>query len=80
MIEKLEFIIALSRERHFGNAAEACGAYPVESAPESIVVGDGIVDGRDFLVAYRITVPTSSSSKSASNGVRPVTRQRRIIH
>jgi len=25
MIEKLEFIIALSRERHFGNAAEACG-------------------------------------------------------
>jgi DNA-binding transcriptional LysR family regulator len=25
MIEKLEFIIALARERHFGNAAEACG-------------------------------------------------------
>ena len=25
MIEKLEFIIALSRERHFGHAAEACG-------------------------------------------------------
>lgn len=25
MIEKLEFIIALSRERHFGRAAEACG-------------------------------------------------------
>ena len=25
MIEKLEFIIALARERHFGHAAEACG-------------------------------------------------------
>ena len=25
MIDKLEFIIALARERHFGNAAEACG-------------------------------------------------------
>ncbi len=25
MIEKLEFILALARERHFGNAAEACG-------------------------------------------------------
>jgi len=25
MIDKLEFIIALSRERHFGHAAEACG-------------------------------------------------------
>src|SRR6202795_1197783 len=25
MIDKLEFIIAVSRERHFGHAAEACG-------------------------------------------------------
>ena len=25
MIDKLEFIIALARERHFGHAAEACG-------------------------------------------------------
>ena len=25
MIDKLEFIIALARERHFGRAAEACG-------------------------------------------------------
>ena len=25
MLEKLEFIIALARERHFGHAAEACG-------------------------------------------------------
>jgi DNA-binding transcriptional LysR family regulator len=25
MIEKLEFVIALARERHFGHAAEACG-------------------------------------------------------
>jgi hypothetical protein len=26
MIEKLAFIIALARERHFGHAAETCGA------------------------------------------------------
>ena len=25
MLEKLEFMIALSRERHFGRAAESCG-------------------------------------------------------
>src|SRR5512140_1577684 len=25
MLDKLEFIIALARERHFGRAAEACG-------------------------------------------------------
>ena len=25
MIDKLEFFIALARERHFGRAAEACG-------------------------------------------------------
>src|SRR6187401_1980228 len=25
MLDKLEFIIALARERHFGHAAEACG-------------------------------------------------------
>ena len=25
MIDKLEFVIALARERHFGRAAEACG-------------------------------------------------------
>ena len=47
--------------------AEACGAYPVENAPVSIVVSDGaVVGGVDFLVAYRTGVPTSSSSKSAS--------------
>lgn len=33
MIDKLEFLIALSRERHFGRAAEACGvAQPTLSA------------------------------------------------
>ena len=25
MIDKLEFILALAREKHFGRAAEACG-------------------------------------------------------
>ena len=25
MIDKLEFVLALARERHFGRAAEACG-------------------------------------------------------
>ena len=25
MIDKLEFLLALARERHFGRAAEACG-------------------------------------------------------
>ena len=25
MIDKLEFIVALARERHFGHAGEACG-------------------------------------------------------
>ena len=25
MIDKLEFLIALAREKHFGRAAEACG-------------------------------------------------------
>ena len=44
-----------------------------------MVGDDGVVDGLDFLVAYRTGVPTSSGSKSASKGVRPVMRQRRII-
>ncbi len=32
MIDKLEFFIALSRERHFGHAAEACGVSQPTSA------------------------------------------------
>ena len=46
--------------------AEACGAYPVENAPETIVVDDGVVDGLDFLVTYRTGVPTTASSRAVS--------------
>jgi serine protease len=44
--------------------AEACGAYPVESAPERVFV-DGVVEGIDFTVTYRTGVPTNASAKSA---------------
>ena len=70
----------LNNDGFICDPAEACGAYPVESSPVRIVVGTGVVDGLDFLVAYRIGVPSSSGSKSTSKGVRPVMRQRRIIH
>jgi len=70
----------LNNDGFICDPAEACGAYPVENAPVPIVVGDGVVDGLDFLVAYRTGVPTSSGSKSTSKGLPPVTRHRRIIH
>jgi serine protease len=70
----------LNNDGFICDPGEACGAYPVENAPVPIVVGDGVVDGVDFLVAYRTGVPTSTGSKSASKDVRPVTRHRRIIH
>ena len=52
MIDKLEFIIALSRERHFGHAAEACGvSQPTFSA--------GIKQLEDTPVSYtHLTLPT----------------------
>jgi serine protease len=56
----------LNNDGFICDPAEACGAYPVESSPVRIVVGTGVVDGLDFLVAYRIGVPTSSGSKSTS--------------
>jgi serine protease len=71
----------LNNDGFICDPAEACGAYPVESQPQLIVVGDaGVVNGLDFLVAYRTGVPTSSGSTSASKDVRPVKRYRRIAH
>ena len=36
MIDKLEFLLALAREQHFGRAAEACGVPPSEPAQSGI--------------------------------------------
>ena len=66
----------LNNDGFICDPAEACGAYPVESSPvPNRGRHDGVVDGLDFLVAYRIGVPTSSGSKSTSKGVRPVMRR-----
>lgn len=35
MIDKLEFLLALAREQHFGRAAEACGVTQPTSPPAS---------------------------------------------
>ena len=50
----------LNNDGFICDPAEACGAYPVENAPETIVV-DGTVTGIDFLVAYRTGVPTATA-------------------
>ena len=68
----------LNNDGFICDPAEACGAYPVENAPETIVVGRSR-HGVDFLVAYRIGVPSASGSKSTSKDVRPVQRRRRIM-
>ncbi len=68
----------LNNDRFICDPAEACGAYPVENAPETIVV-DGAVTGIDFLVAYRTGLPTTAGSKAASKDVRPEQRRRRIM-
>lgn len=68
----------LNNDQFICDPAEACGAYPVENAPETIVV-DGAVTGIDFLVAYRTGVPTTTASKAASKDVRPELRRRRIM-
>src|SRR5688572_22285884 len=68
----------LNNDGFICDAAEACGAYPVENAPETIAV-DGAVTGIDFLVAYRTGLPTTAGSKAASKGVRPEQRRRRIM-
>ncbi len=52
----------LNNDGFICDPAEACGAYPVENAPEPIVVDDGVVGGLDFLVTYRTGVPTTASS------------------
>ena len=67
----------LNNDGFICDAAEACGAYPVESAPAPIVV-DGTVAGIDFLVAYRTGVPTSASSEAVSGGAPPGLRRLRI--
>jgi serine protease len=54
----------LNNDGFICDPAEACGAYPVESAPARVVV-DGVVEGLDFVVTYRTGVPTSAAAKSA---------------
>ena len=68
----------LNNDGFICDEAEACGAYPVENSPETIVV-DGAVTGIDFLVAYRTGVPTTAGSKATSKDVRPELRRRRIM-
>ena len=68
----------LNNDGFICDPAEACGAYPVENAPETIVV-DGAVTEIDFLVAYRIGVPITAGSKATSKDVRPELRRRRIM-
>ena len=66
----------LNNDQFICDPAEACGAYPVESAPVPIVVGDDGVAGLDFLVAYRSGVPTAASAKSGdAKKVRRLRRQ-----
>jgi serine protease len=70
----------LNNDQFICDPAEACGAYPVESAPVPIVV-DGAETGFDFVVSYRTGVPTSGSSKGGTKGVRTdVLRRRRLIN
>jgi serine protease len=54
----------LNNDGFICDPAEACGAYPVESAPQPIFV-DGVVEGLDFTVTYRTGVTTSSAARSA---------------
>jgi len=68
----------LNNDGFICDEAEACGAYPVENSPETIVV-DGAVTGIDFLVAYRTGVPTTAGSTATSKDVRPELRRRRIM-
>jgi serine protease len=68
----------LNNDQFICDPAEACGAYPVENAPETIVV-DGAATGIDFLVAYRTGLPTTAGSKAAPKDVRPEQRRRRIM-
>src|SRR5688572_26995168 len=67
----------LNNDQFICDPAEACGAYPVESAPAPIVV-DGTVAGIDFLVAYRTGLPNDASSKAVSSDVRPASGRRRL--
>ena len=68
----------LNNDGFICDPAEACGAYPVENAPETIVV-DGAETEKDFLVAYRAGVPIAPGSKGASKAVRQDLRRRRIM-
>ena len=69
----------LNNDGFICDPGEACGAYPVENAPVTIVV-DGAVEGLDFVVTYRAEVPTTASSTGALKGLRRDLRQRRIIN
>ena len=68
----------LNNDGFICDPAEACGAYPVENTPETIVV-DGAETEKDFLVAYRVGVPIATGSKGTSKAVRPEQRRRRIM-
>jgi serine protease len=67
----------LNNDGFICDPAEACGAYPVESQPEPIVV-QGDVTGRDFVVAYRAGLTINASSTGAAKVLRPKLRPRRI--
>jgi serine protease len=67
----------LNNDDFICDPAEACGAYPVESAPVPITV-DGAETGFDFVVSYRTGVPSSASSTD-TKGVRKEVRRRRLV-
>jgi serine protease len=81
-VESREYIIVsgtnLNNDGFICDPAEACGAYPVESAPQTIVV-DSDVEGLDFVVTYRTGVPTTASAGSASKHVRTYPQRAQIV-
>jgi serine protease len=68
----------LNNDGFICDPAEACGAYPVESAPQTISVDDD-VEGLDFVVTYRTGVPTSASAGSTPQQVRAYPRRMQIV-
>jgi serine protease len=81
-VQSREYIVLagtdLNNDGFICDPAEACGAYPVESAPQTISVDDDIA-GLDFVVTYRSGVPTSASADSAAKQVRGYPRRAKIV-
>jgi serine protease len=55
----------LNNDQFICDPAEACGAYPVESAPVPIVVGEDGLAGLDFVVSYRSGTPSTTNARSS---------------